>query len=106
MQAKFFQFNDDLRNEIVSYINPMDVHILTSMQSTSSLALYPEELDLVDEAFVFLTGALGNTPTAPGTVLGVNHLNALSAILERWPLSQRFPGMIRYIFYGFEFKFS
>ncbi|KAF7980165.1 hypothetical protein HWV62_39631 [Athelia sp. TMB] len=78
MQAKFFQFNEDLRNEI----------------STSLLAMYPEELDLIDEAFVFLTQALGTNSVPAGPALGVKHLNALMAILERWPLSQRFPGMI------------
>jgi len=75
MQAKFFQFNEDLRNEI----------------STSLLAMYPEELDLVDEAFVFLTQALSSTPAPTSSVLGVKQLNAIMAILERWPLSQRFP---------------
>ncbi|KAF7966377.1 hypothetical protein HWV62_38895 [Athelia sp. TMB] len=75
MQAKFFQFNEDLRNEI----------------STSLLAMYPEELDLIDEAFVFLTQALGTNSVPAGPALGVKHLNALMAILERWPLSQRFP---------------
>ena len=56
--------------------------------------MYPEELDLVDEAFVFLTQALGSSSAPAGPALGVKHLNALMAILERWPLSQRFPGMI------------
>jgi phospholipase A-2-activating protein len=75
MQAKLFQFNDDLRNEI----------------STSSLAMYPDEVNLIDEAFTYLTHALAVPPIPQTVALSVNHFEAIIQILDRWPLSQRFP---------------
>lgn len=75
MQAKLFQFNDDLRNEI----------------STSFLAMYPDEINLIDEAFTFLTQALAIPPITTTITLNNHHTEAIMQILERWPLSQRFP---------------
>jgi phospholipase A-2-activating protein len=75
MQAKLFQFDEALRNEI----------------STMSLAMYPDEVNLIDEVFKYLNQALAEPPTAPKTPLSPTHLDAIIQILDRWPLSQRFP---------------
>jgi len=74
MQAKLFQFDDALRNEI----------------STMSLALYPDEVNLIDEVFAYLNQALAGTPT-PQNISLIAHVDAIIQILDRWPLSQRFP---------------
>ncbi|KAF8197500.1 phospholipase A-2-activating protein [Pholiota molesta] len=59
MQGKLFQFDDALRHEI----------------STSSLAMYPDEIKYLEEAFH----------------LKHAHVDAIISVLERWPPSQRFP---------------
>jgi len=74
MQAKLFQFDDALRNEI----------------STMSLAMYPDEVNLIDEVFAYLNQALAGTPT-PQNISLIAHVDAIIQILDRWPLSQRFP---------------
>jgi phospholipase A-2-activating protein len=65
-----------------------------SIQSTSSLAMYPEEIHLIDEAFTFLTQALAVPPIPPTLSLSVKHSEAIMQVLDRWPLSQRFPGTL------------
>lgn len=61
-------------------------------QSTSSLAMYPDENSLIDEIFASMTQAVANPDAPPSTQLTAAHIDALIQILERWPLSQRFPG--------------
>ncbi|EPQ57952.1 WD40 repeat-like protein [Gloeophyllum trabeum ATCC 11539] len=78
MQAKLYDIDEALRSEI----------------STSSLAMYPQELRLIDEAFVFVSQAAqspGASPSAPN--LNSHHVEALTSVLERWPTSSRFPVM-------------
>ena len=54
--------------------------------------MYPDEVRLIDEAFTYLTQALAVPPISPTVSLSVNHTEAIMQILDRWPLSQRFPG--------------
>ncbi|KAI0782211.1 phospholipase A-2-activating protein [Abortiporus biennis] len=77
MQAKFYQFDEVLRNEI----------------STSSLAMYNKELALIDESFAYLNQAVTHPSSPPATPLTVAHIDTIIALLERWPSSQRFPVM-------------
>jgi len=58
-----------------------------AFQSTSSIAMYPQEVALLEEIFTYLTVS---TPTPPSS-LTVAHIEAIMSILERWPTSQRFP---------------
>ncbi|KAF8912027.1 phospholipase A-2-activating protein [Gymnopilus junonius] len=75
MQSKLLQFDDALRNEI----------------STSSLAMYPEEINLLNEAFFHLTDVTSSSPRSPHNPLTAAHVEAVISILDRWPSSQRFP---------------
>lgn len=73
MQGKLYQFDQALRSEI----------------STSALALYPEEIDHLEEVFTFL--AQSTTERSPTVNLTNTHVETVVQILERWPASQRFP---------------
>ncbi|KAI6045574.1 WD40-repeat-containing domain protein [Pisolithus marmoratus] len=73
MQAKIHQFNEILRSEI----------------STEALAMCPEELMMVEEAFTYLVRA--SSQSSPTTTLGWAHVETVTQILGRWPMSQRFP---------------
>ncbi|KAG5643225.1 hypothetical protein DXG03_001309 [Asterophora parasitica] len=75
MQGKLHQFDEVLQNEI----------------STSSLAMYPEERDTIDEAFAFLSDVTDTPPRSPKKALSATHVEAIIQVLERWPPSQRFP---------------
>lgn len=77
MQAKLYQFDEALRNEI----------------STATLAMYPEELATIEEAFTYLSQVTSTTPQHSLPPLGGSHADAIIQILERWPASQRFPMM-------------
>ncbi|EIW84876.1 phospholipase A-2-activating protein [Coniophora puteana RWD-64-598 SS2] len=76
MQTKLYQFDEALKNEI----------------STSSLAMYPDELEKIDEAFALLTQVTNGTKTGVPPLTG-QHIEAIIPILDRWPSSQRFPVM-------------
>ncbi|OBZ65658.1 Phospholipase A-2-activating protein [Grifola frondosa] len=75
MQAKLYQFDEVLRNEI----------------STSSFSMYPQELNLIDEAFQYLSQAVSHPLDPPSIKLTPNHIDAIIQLLERWPSSPRFP---------------
>ncbi|RDB21127.1 Phospholipase A-2-activating protein [Hypsizygus marmoreus] len=75
MQGKLHQFDEVLQHEI----------------STSSLAMYPEEIGKIDEAFAYLTEVTASPPRHPSASLSAAHVEAVIQILERWPSSQRFP---------------
>ncbi|KAM5530207.1 hypothetical protein V8D89_016121 [Ganoderma adspersum] len=77
MQAKLYQFDQALRNEI----------------STSNLAMYPQELNLIEETFAYLTQAVSHPLDPPSKKLTHNHVDAMIQLLERWPQSQLFPLM-------------
>ncbi|KIJ69132.1 hypothetical protein HYDPIDRAFT_172598 [Hydnomerulius pinastri MD-312] len=78
MQAKLYQFDEALRNEI----------------STAQCAMYPEELLMIDEAFTYLS-QVTSQPTSPTSVttLGAPHIEAIISVLDRYPAAQRFPVM-------------
>ena len=87
MQGKLNQFNEALTNEIVSAWLAFMLQIFTRpCQSTSSLAMYPEELAAIDDAFAVLS-----QPTPDGKLLGDAQAEAVISILERWPTAQLFP---------------
>ncbi|KIK31055.1 hypothetical protein PISMIDRAFT_26052 [Pisolithus microcarpus 441] len=73
MQAKMYQFNEALRIEI----------------PTEALAMYPEELGMIEEAFTYLAQA--SSQSSPTTTLTRAHVETVTQILDRWPMSQRFP---------------
>ncbi|TDL24967.1 phospholipase A-2-activating protein [Rickenella mellea] len=75
MHGKLYQLDDAFRHEI----------------STSSLALYPEEIKLLDEALTFLTLATGTPTDMPPASITFAHIETVVQVLERWPSSQRFP---------------
>ncbi|KAI0362495.1 phospholipase A-2-activating protein [Trametes cingulata] len=77
MQAKLYQFDQALRNEI----------------STGYLAMYPQELNLIDETFTYLAQAVSHPLDPPSKKLTGNHIDAIIQLLERWPQSQIFPLM-------------
>jgi phospholipase A-2-activating protein len=90
MQGKLYQFDQALRSEIVRNLVCCVLDRLTCVQSTSALALYPEEIDHLEEVFTFLAqSAAGRLPTVN---LANTHVETVVQILERWPASQRFPG--------------
>ncbi|KAI0256861.1 WD40-repeat-containing domain protein [Lactifluus subvellereus] len=73
MQGKLYQFDQALRSEI----------------STSALAMYPDEIGHLEEAFTFLAqSAAGKSPTVKLTSA---HVETVVQMLNRWPASQRFP---------------
>ncbi|TFK76208.1 phospholipase A-2-activating protein [Pluteus cervinus] len=75
MQGKLFQFDDALRNEI----------------TTSSMAMYPDELTAVEETFTYLAAVASTGSQQPSTRLNATHIEPVIQILERWPVSQLFP---------------
>ncbi|KAH7923472.1 PFU-domain-containing protein [Leucogyrophana mollusca] len=75
MQSKLYQFDEALRSEI----------------STASLAMYPEELMLIDESFTYLSQITSQPPHGTIPPLGAAHIETIIQILDRWPASQRFP---------------
>ncbi len=54
MQSKLYQFDQALRSEIVRNSSFLGLARLTCVQSTSVLALYPEEIGHLEEVFTFL----------------------------------------------------
>ena len=91
MQGKLYQFDDALRSEIVRNFGFWGSDCLTCVQSTSALALYPEETGHLEEIFTFL--AQSATERSPTVNLANLHVETVVQILERWPASQRFPGI-------------
>ncbi|KAF5330954.1 hypothetical protein D9619_005411 [Psilocybe cf. subviscida] len=75
MQSKMFQFDEALRSEI----------------STSSLAMYPDEIKSAEEIFEYLASVATTPPQTPQAHITHTHVEAIISILERWPTSQRFP---------------
>ncbi|KAG6889830.1 hypothetical protein C0995_014307 [Termitomyces sp. Mi166 len=75
MQGKLQQFDEALRNEI----------------STSSLAMYPDEIVKIEEAFDFLNAATATPRRRPNGTLAAAHIETIIQVLERWPSLQRFP---------------
>ncbi|KAI0063399.1 phospholipase A-2-activating protein [Artomyces pyxidatus] len=73
MQGKLYQFDQALRSEI----------------STSALAMYPDEVGQLEEAFTFLSQSIAGM--APSPPLTHSHIETVVNILDRWPASQRFP---------------
>ncbi|KAI0053878.1 PFU-domain-containing protein [Auriscalpium vulgare] len=73
MQGKLYQFDQALRSEI----------------STSALAMYPDEVGQLEEAFSFLSQSI--TGGRPSASLTPAHIETVVNILDRWPASQRFP---------------
>ncbi|PCH37882.1 phospholipase A-2-activating protein [Wolfiporia cocos MD-104 SS10] len=82
MQSKLHQLDQALRSEI----------------STSSLSMYPQELSLIDESFEYLAQLISHLAHWKNPPVTLNppdakHLDALIALLERWPLEALFPVM-------------
>lgn len=95
MQGKLFQFDDALRHEIVcgKFFVARRFTLINTFQSTSSLALYPNEIKSLEETFEYLALVTSTPPVDPPAPLSSTHVDAIISIFERWPSSQRFPGM-------------
>ncbi len=93
MQAKLYQFDQALRNEIVGVqiLPGYDGTDASFAQSTSNLAMYPQELNLIEETFAYLTQAVSHPLDPPSKKLTHNHVDAMIQLLERWTQSQLFP---------------
>jgi phospholipase A-2-activating protein len=55
--------------------------------------MYPEEVKRIDEIFDYLTEVTASPPQPSPISLTTAHVDSIIQILERWPPSQRFPGM-------------
>lgn len=53
--------------------------------------MYPREIEFLEEIFTYLTVVTSSPPSEPTASLRAAHIEAIIAILERWPPSQRFP---------------
>jgi phospholipase A-2-activating protein len=54
--------------------------------------MYPKEVTLLEEIFMYLTAATTSPPPSKTPApLAPAHIEAIIAIIERWPSSQRFP---------------
>lgn len=91
MQGKLYQFDQALRSEIVRNSGFLSLNHLTFVQSTSALALYPDEIGHIEEIFTFLTQSAAER--SPTVNLTNAHVETVIQILNRWPASQRFPGI-------------
>ena len=60
-------------------------------QSTSTLALDPEEVTLFTQMFDYLAVVSGGGRSSGQTVPNEQHIEALIRVLERWPAIHRFP---------------
>lgn len=61
------------------------------VQSTGYLAMYPQELNSIEETFTYLTQAVSHPLDPPSKKLTGSHIDAIIQLLERWPQSQLFP---------------
>jgi phospholipase A-2-activating protein len=91
MQGKLYQFDQALRSEIVRNSGFLGLDRLTFVQSTSAHALYPDEIGHLEEVFTFL--AQSAAERSPTVNLTNAHVETVIQILNRWPASQRFPGI-------------
>lgn len=55
--------------------------------------MYPEESRAIDDIFLYLSDTTATPPQPPSEILTAVHVEAIIQVLERWPPSQRFPGM-------------
>ena len=53
--------------------------------------MYPQELNLIEETFTYLTQAVSHPLDPPSKKLTHTHIDAIIQLLERWPQSQLFP---------------
>jgi phospholipase A-2-activating protein len=60
-------------------------------QTTSSLAVYPEESAALTEIFADLEDLTATPPRRSTSSLNESHIDSVISILERWPTAQRFP---------------
>ncbi|KIM55050.1 hypothetical protein SCLCIDRAFT_1221454 [Scleroderma citrinum Foug A] len=77
IQAKIQQFDEVLRNDI----------------STTTLAMHPEEMVMINEALTYLSNVATPSSSSTRTTIKWTHIETIIQILERWPVSQRFPVM-------------
>lgn len=68
------------------------LHWFQALQSTSTLAMYPEETNAFDDAFAYLTFLTSPSAQKTAQPLALTHAEAIMSVLERWPVSQVFPG--------------
>ena len=54
--------------------------------------MYPDEITAFDDAFANLTLLTSPSVRKPAQPLASSHAEAIMSVLERWPVSQLFPG--------------
>ena len=56
--------------------------------------MYPNEITIVDEIFIYLARITASSAQQPLKPLTHVHVEAIIQILDRWPSSQRFPSKL------------
>lgn len=94
MRDKLSEISDSFKNEIVRarerlyILKKLTLNI--KLQSTSHLAIYPNEVHRFEEMIVALDSAVtGELPARDA--LTWTHLDTVLGVLERWPADPRWP---------------
>ena len=94
MRAKLTELNNEVRKEIVRVLCVLCLPALIDglrKQSTSTLALHPEEVALFVQMFDYLAAVTGGRKSPSQIVPNEQHIEALIHVLDRWPAIHRFP---------------
>jgi len=95
MRAKLTELNNEVRTEIVRAPSRVPWLLIgiddLRNQSTSTLALHPEEVALFTQMFDYLAAVTGGGRNPGQTVPNEQHIEALIQVLDRWPAIHRFP---------------
>jgi hypothetical protein len=95
MRNKLTELNTEVQKEIVS-VNAESqlsfVYVLS--KSTAHLALFPEEMSLFMEIFNYLAAITADEDLTGVVAPGLEHVEAIINVLDRWPATHRFPGTL------------
>jgi hypothetical protein len=93
MRAKLTELNNEVQKEIVCARMPWLLVVIDTLkkQSTSTLALHPEEVTLFTQMFDYLAAVNGGGRNSGRVVPNEYHIEALIHVLDRWPAIHRFP---------------
>ena len=95
MRAKLTELNNEVQKEIVCAPHRVPWLLVRiddlRNQSTSTLALHPEEVALFTQMFDYLAAVNGGERSSGQTVPNEQHIEALIQVLDRWPAIHRFP---------------
>jgi phospholipase A-2-activating protein len=91
MQDKINELSGRYQAEIVRLSVFHSEHEYNSAQSMSHLAIYHDEKRRFDELFTFLSTIIDGRSTAGLPQPAQVHLDTITAVLDRWPLDNRWP---------------